>query len=126
MPLHNRSADGQSDAHAAALRGVEGVEHCLNVLRRQSDASVAHGHAHAIAVLAGGSDQQLSRAAVDVGHRIGGVAEQIENHLLELGSVAGHERKIVELGLNDDAMSLQVIRRQLDDLTHSRVQIGQF
>jgi hypothetical protein len=56
MPLHNRSADGQSDTHAAALRGVEGIEELVHALTVNADAAVPHHHAHAVAILSLGSD----------------------------------------------------------------------
>src|SRR5215469_8833036 len=89
MPLDDGATDGEPDTHAVGLRGVESVEQLVHVLGVDALAGVPHAHAHTIAGLAFGSDQQLPRAVVHVSHRVGGVAEQIQDDLLELDPIAG-------------------------------------
>src|SRR5262245_58655801 len=48
MVLDDRAADEQSDAHAAALRRVEGGEQGLKILPRKSHACISHGQAHLV------------------------------------------------------------------------------
>ena len=101
MPLDDGAADGESDTHAVALRRVEGVKQLVHALAVEARASIPHGHAHTIAVLPFGSDQQLPRAIVHANHRVRGVAEQVQDDLLELDAIAGDVREIVgELRLN--------------------------
>ena len=71
-----------------------------------------------------GSDQQLPRPIVHVNHRVRGVAEQVQDDLLELDTVAGDVREIVgELRLKHDAVPLKLTQRQRDDLARGLVQI---
>ena len=95
MSLDDGTADGEPDPHAVGFRCVEGVEQLVHVLRVDAHAGIPHAHAHTIAVLAFGSDQQLPRAIVHVNHRVAGVAEQVQDHLLELDPIAGDGREIV-------------------------------
>ena len=100
MSFDDGAADGESDTHPVTFCCVEGVKQLVHDLRVDSDAGIPHGQAHAIAVHLCCFHQQLTRAIVHVNHGVGGVAEQIEDDLLELDTVAGNVRKIVgELGL---------------------------
>src|SRR5882757_1870738 len=74
MSLDNRAAHGQSDPHPATLRGVKGIEESVHVLTAEADAGIRYAQARAAVVLAVGPDQQLSRALLNVGHGVRGVA----------------------------------------------------
>ena len=96
----------------------------LHALGVEAHARIAHGHTHTIAVLPFGSDQQLPRAIVHADHRVRGVAEQVQDDLLELDAIAGDDREIVgELRLKNDPVSLQLAQRQRNDLSRGLVQI---
>ena len=57
-------------------------------------------------------------------HRVGGVADQVQDDLLELDTVAGDGREIVgELPLKNDPVSLKVAQRQRNDLSRGLIQI---
>src|SRR5690348_10805124 len=108
MSLDDGAADGEADTHAVAFRRVEGVEQFGHVLRVDADAGIAHAHAHTIAVLVLGSDQQLPRPIVDGGHRIRGVADQVQDDLLELNTIPRDRWKGPgELQLKQYAISLK-------------------
>src|SRR3977135_1324879 len=62
MSLDDGAADGESDAHAVALRRVKRVKQLVHTLAVEARASVPHGHAHTIAALPFSSNQQLPRA----------------------------------------------------------------
>ena len=124
MSLDDRAADEQPDAHAAALRRVEGIEQLVHALTVEPDAGIPDDHTHTVAILPFGSDQQLPRPIVDVDHRVRGVAKQIQDDLLELDAIAGDDREIVgELRLKNHAISLKVAQRQRNDLSRGLVQI---
>src|ERR1700752_3841402 len=95
MPLDDRAAHRQPDAHSAALRGVKGVEEFVHVLTAEANAAIPYSQAHAPVVLAVSPDQQMSRALPDVGHCVRGVAEQVQDDLLELNAIPGPLREIV-------------------------------
>ena len=102
VSLDDGAADKQPDAHAVALRRVEGIEQAIRALAVEARASIPNSHADTIAVLSFGLNQQLPRAIVHVGHRVRGVAKQIQDDLLELNAIAGDGRQIVgKLRLND-------------------------
>src|SRR5262245_34663695 len=108
MSLDDGAADGEANTHAVALRRVEGVEQLGHVPRVDADADIAHAHAHTIAVLVFGSDQQLPRPIVHGGHRIRGVADQIQDDLLELNTIPDDLWKVLsELQLKQNAISLK-------------------
>src|SRR5712691_8774874 len=124
MSLDDGATDGEPDTHPVGFRCVEGVKQLLHALGVDAHAGIPHAHAHTIAVLAFGSDQQLPRAIVHVSHRVGGVAEQVHDDLLELDPIAGDGREILgELRLKNDAVSLQVTQRQRYDLPRDLVQV---
>jgi hypothetical protein len=124
MSLDDGAADGESDAHAVALRRVKSVKQLVHILAVETRASVPHGHAHTIAALPFGSDQQLPRAIVDADHRVRGVAEQVQNDLLELDAIASDRWEVIgELRLNDHPVSLKLTQRQRNDLLRGLVQI---
>src|SRR5215467_4260886 len=127
MSLDDGATDGEPDTHAVGFRCVEGVEQLVHVVGVDAHASIPHAHADTIAVLPFGSDQQLPRAIVHVNHRIGGIAKEVQDDLLELDPIAGNGREILgELRLKDDAVSLQVAQRQCDDLPRDLVQVYRF
>jgi hypothetical protein len=95
MSFDDGAADGEADTHAIAFRRVEGVEQFFHVLGIDAHARIPHAYTHTIAVLPFGSDQQVPRAIVHVNHRVGGVAEQVQDDLLELNPIAGDGREIL-------------------------------
>src|SRR5918992_6334542 len=70
MALDDRATDGQPDTHPAFLGRVKGIEQLVDPLTVDAHAGIANGQAHMIAVLSLGSDYQLTRAIVDVCHRV--------------------------------------------------------
>jgi hypothetical protein len=68
---------------------VEGVKQLVHALRLDAYAGILYADPHAIALLAFGPDQQLARPIVDTDHRVGGVAEQVQDDLLELDPITG-------------------------------------
>src|SRR5256885_12060614 len=62
------TADGQPDAHATALSGVEGLEELVHDVGLQADSHILHGQTHPIAVVTCSSDQELPPTIVYAGH----------------------------------------------------------
>src|SRR5215216_6782777 len=109
MSLDDRPADAEPDTHAVALRCVEGVKELVHALGVDAYASIPHADTYATTALPFGSDQQVSRAIVHFNHRIGRVAEKVQDDLLELDPIAGDGREILrELRLESDPASLKV------------------
>ena len=95
MSLDDRAADRETNAHTPTLSCIEGIKKLAHVLRVNSHPGVPHGHAHTVAVISFGSDQQCSRAVVKPHHRIGGVPDQVQDDLLELHTIAINEREVI-------------------------------
>ena len=91
MAFDDGATDGEADAHAVAFRRVEGVKQLVHALGVDAHARIPHTHAHTTAVLLFGFDQQLPRAIVYVNHRVRGIAEQVEDDLLELDTISSDD-----------------------------------
>src|SRR5918993_514529 len=124
MSLDNGATDRQADAHAVSFCCIKCVEKLVRALSVDSHAGVPNAHTHAIAILPFCSDHQPPRSILHVNHRVRGVAEQIQDDLLELNTIAGYVREAVsELRLKHDPVSLKVTSRQRYDLLKCLVQI---
>ena len=87
MGVDDRPANRQPHPRAAGLRGVECIEHALEMRRIYARPGIAHCHKDASAVLFG-ADQQLSYLCLTRAHCFERVQEQVQNHLLQLNSIA--------------------------------------
>src|SRR5258705_1570122 len=58
------TADGQSDAHATALGGVEGLKELVHDVGLEANADILHRQAHTIAFVPFSSNEQLLRPVV--------------------------------------------------------------
>ena len=94
------------------------------VVRGQANAGVANAQAHSATVLALSLDGQLSLSILHIDHRVAGIAQQIQDDLLELDSIPIDDRKIIsQFHPQDHAISLKVVRRQSNDFPRGLVQI---
>src|ERR1700682_312182 len=94
--------DGQAEAAAVALRGEEWGENLVLVARVDPAAAVAHGE-HAVA-----PKEVDGAVAAD---RLHGVAQEVDQHLLELMPVDSRAPVAVEIEVQSDA-ALRDLRRQ--------------
>ena len=125
MSLDDRAADGEPDAHAVALRRVERHRTACPCSERSRPTPASRTVTR--------TRSPASRSVLisncrgrscDSHHRVRGVAEQVQDDLLELDAIAGDDREIIgELRLKNDAISLKVAQRQRDDLSRGVVQI---
>src|SRR4051794_8742360 len=95
MSLDDGAADRKPDTHAVALCRVEGVEQLVHAAGVETHAGIPHAETHTLAVLPLSSDQQFPGAIVHISHRVRGVAEQVEDYLLELDPIAGDGGEII-------------------------------
>ena len=125
MPLDNRSADGQSDPHAAALRRIEGIKElvqCSDGQRRYRcpAPSRARGR-HSLARVLTSNCRGRSSTPIIASEAL---RSKIENDLLELDAIPGHLREILgELRLQNHALSLEITQRQRNHLPRGVVEI---
>ena len=95
MSLDDRAANRQPNAHTAALGCVEGIKEPFHVLVIETHTGIPHGQAHKVAVFSFCSDQQVSRSVVNTNHRLGRIAEQVQDDLLELDTIACYGWKVL-------------------------------
>ena len=83
MRGYDRLADRKPDAHAAGLGAVERIEHSLKVAFGNPVPIIGHVQAN-VRSLRFGPELETALGDVDPGHRIGGIQDEIEHHLLQL------------------------------------------
>src|SRR5262249_52134256 len=101
----DRTTDRESHAHAPGLGGVEGVEQAVHTLQGQARAGILHGDEHPARGVWPGADAQLARSLADAAQRFDGVEDQVQEHLLQLDTIAVNARQALrEVGLHRDAV----------------------
>src|SRR5215470_4979304 len=112
MSLNDRAADRQPHTHSLRFGRVEGFEQAWQALRRQPRPGIPYPDAHAFRLVGFRTDQQFAPAVTVAAHRLDGVDDQVDHHLLNLQPIAPKERQgLGELCLDRGA--------DLDDLTPS-------
>src|SRR5258708_9200955 len=115
----DRTADGQAQAHALGLGGVERLEQAVQTLRIQSRAGIPQTDEYAVRSISARADQQLPRPLADAAHRLDGVDDQVENHLLQLDPICSDDwQALRELRPHRDAALQNFATRQVYDLKH--------
>ena len=95
MSLDDRAANRQPNAHTAALGCVEGIKKLFHALVIETHTGIPHDQAHKVAVFSFCSDQQVPRSVVNTNHRVGRIAEQVQDDLLELDTIACYGWKVL-------------------------------
>src|ERR1044072_5871634 len=85
MAGDDRMADGKANAHSVRLGAEEGLEQPIGHLRRQARAAVLDGDLHLLPVELPGADPETADRSA--GHRLDRVANEVEDHLLDLDAV---------------------------------------
>src|SRR4030095_880845 len=91
--LHDRAADGQAHAEAARLGADEPLEHALQLRGLRTDAGVPDADLHDARGPERRRDPDLAGPVRGVADRLAGVHHEIQDYLLELDRIAGHERR---------------------------------
>ena len=118
--LDDRAANRQAHPHAVGFGREERVEYPIDVLRADSCPGVRNRHHYAVAFVRLGLDAQDPRL-IFRRHRVNGVHDQVEKHLLQLDPISSYLRQLpVRLGLDEYPVLLQVATPQgkgfLDEL----------
>src|SRR5262245_25127656 len=90
--VHDRPADREPKSEAVWLRGHEWLEHGVDPVRSYAGTTVGHRDAHRI-LFVGARDEKNSIGWLIVDHRVAGVHDEIEHHLLNLYAVGGNGMK---------------------------------
>src|SRR6476469_8070490 len=94
MGFDNRAAYREADAHAVGLRRVEGFKEARQALRAQPVAGIPHRDAHALRLDTHGADVQFAVAVLNATHRLDGIDDQVQHHLLQLDPIALDTRQL--------------------------------
>src|SRR5512133_3963607 len=95
MLLDDRAADRQADAHTAALGCVEGFENPLKVLRMDASPGISNAQTDFIVSFSQGTDEQITRAIVNISHCVRSVPKQVQDNLLDLDTVTDGRWKVL-------------------------------
>src|SRR6185295_9191351 len=95
MSLDDRAADRQADSHSIGLRCIESFKKFVRAFRREPDSRIAYAKMDPIALIPSGLDQQLLGATVNAHHRVRCVSYQVQDHLLELDTIADDQREVL-------------------------------
>ena len=90
MAAHGAVHDGEAEPAPREARGEERVEDALRHLRRHAVAVVLDGDLGRGAVEAERRLVPLQRDANDLGARVGGVDDEVQQHLFDLGRIGDH------------------------------------
>ena len=121
--LDDRAADRQAHPHALGL-GREGRrEDPVSLARADSGAGIRDRQGHGVAVARLRTDRQDSRLA-PLRHRVDGVDDEVEKHLLQLDPVTGHDRDLLHrFHSHRNPMPLQLASAQSERLLLQLVDI---
>ena len=86
---------------------MKNFEELASGFRWESDSYILHAKSYPVRPVPFCLDERLPRAIVCRVHRVGSIAYQIKNHLLELDTIRGDERKAIgEPGFQDYSIPL--------------------
>jgi len=91
MSLNDRAADRQTHTHSLSLGRVEGFKQAREALQRQPRPGIPHPDAHAFRRVGFRADLQFAPAVTVAAHRLDGVDDQVDHHLLNLHPIAAKE-----------------------------------
>src|SRR5260370_32380317 len=97
VPLDDRSADRQTQAEPARLRGVERVEQAIGLEPAEADTAVLHRDDWARWIadrLAGRPDHEPAPLGRNLSHGLRRVDEEVDEHLLELDPISQHRWQV--------------------------------
>jgi hypothetical protein len=95
MRLDDGAANRQAHTQAAEFGRIEGVKDVIQISQVHSGSGILNRDDHKIRLCPCGADQQMAGAPVTRAYCFDGVDDQIQDHLLQLDSIAIDRRQIV-------------------------------
>src|SRR3981189_187938 len=112
VSFDDRPADRQAPPHTVGFCGEEGVEYSIGVPRIHAWPGVRNRYPYVAIVMHRGFYRQDARSA-RAGHRIDGVGDQVDKHLLQLNSIARYLwYLVIQLGFDLYPVLLQILPHQ--------------
>src|SRR5215467_6065753 len=95
MSLDNGLAHVQPNSHAINLSCIESLKEFVRSFRCEAVSDILDAEAHPPRPVQVGPDEQFPRAIIYRSHRVGSIAYQIKNHLLQLYTIPINQWKTV-------------------------------
>jgi hypothetical protein len=118
----DRAADRQAEPHAVRLGRIERLEQPIQLFRLKPDAAVLDADRDrraSVVRVDTAADVEAPVPFVRAAHRVHGVHDQVQQHLLELHAIAENEREVCRhVGSNRDTSRGRLGARQRHDLVH--------
>src|SRR3984893_3587261 len=112
VSFDDRPADRQAHPHTVGFRREQRVENPSDVARVHAWPGVRNRYRYVAVVMHRGFYRQDARPA-HAGHRIDGVGDQVDKHLLQLNSIARYLRYLfIQLGFDLYPVLLQILPHQ--------------
>ncbi len=112
VSFDDRPADRQPHPHTVGFRREERVEYPIDVARVHACPGVRNRYSYVAILMQRGFYRQDARPA-HAGHRIDGVGDQVDKHLLQLNSIAGYLwHLLVQLGFDLYPVLVQILPHQ--------------
>ena len=93
-------------------------------MRTDTDSGVLHTQTRTIVTFRQGSNKQVTRAFVNISHRIRSVPKQIQDDLLELNTITDDRREVLgKVRPQGDTIPLKIAHRQCNYFSGGLVQI---
>src|SRR5580698_5615723 len=124
MTFDNRAADRQAHSEPIGLGCIKGLEDIVQMARVESRSRILHAHAEFVALDLSRADKKHALSRVHLAHRLDGVDDQVEYHLLQLYPVALNRRQSIDQLQRDiDTMLVRFSAHERDQLANRRVDI---
>src|SRR3954469_4403110 len=108
MGLDDRAADREAHAHSVGFSREQRVENPIEVLRADSCPAIRNRYHDAVAFVWLRFDAEHPWIFLG-GHRVNGIGDQVDEHLLQLTSISSHVRQVRSyLGLDQYSVLLQI------------------
>jgi hypothetical protein len=124
MGFDDRAADREAHAHAVGLRRLEGFKQTRQALRAQPVAGIPHCDAHALRLDTHGADVYFAVAVLNATHRLDGIDDQVQHHLLKSHPIALDARQLArQLRTHRDAGLDRLAAGQGGHLQDRRIEV---
>ena len=123
VSVNDGAAYGQAKAHTFGTSGVERIKDARQTLRGDSAATIGDGDANPFRRGAG-AHEEFAAFWLGIGHGMAGICNQVEEHLLELDSVAVDRGQFGgKFGAQVHVPVHYIVPQQFQQITHDGVEI---
>src|SRR5690348_11191978 len=124
MRLDDRSADREADADPLCLCCIKTVENAIEILWVETAAGIFDADDYGLVLAEPRANGHDPRPAHGLAHRLRGIGNEIDEHLLQLHRIA-HDRRqgICQIGAYRDPLAVERRPQQIDDIIDDAVDL---